>query len=242
MKVTLHVALGGQMAMQAQLATIANNVANMTTPGFRAAGSRFAALVSRQQPAPISYVSAARGYIDRRPGALKQTGNPLDVAVRGDAWMALRGPGGIVYTRDGRLRMLPTGALVSTTGLPVLDVGGSPIVLKPKAGPPRIARDGMITQSSARIGAIGLFRIPPGARLSRNGNSAVVPDREPQPVVNFRNFGIMQGFVEESNVNGAIEMAHLIETGSAFRQLSAALRETEHTALEAIRALGGASS
>ena len=240
MKVTMHVALGGQLAMQKQLAAIANNVANITTPGFRAEGSRFAALVSRQQPASISYVNGGEHYIDTRPGALKQTGNPLDVAVRGNVWMALQGPGDtIIYTRDGRLRMLPTGELVSATGLPVLDVGGAPITLKPKAGPPRIARDGMISQNGQQIGAIGLFRISPRASLQRYGNSGVIPDRAPEPVVNFRDAGIMQGFIEESNVNGAIEMAHLIRLTNAMRQLSLSLQESERTALEAIRTLGG---
>jgi len=240
MKVVLHVAMAGQLAMQNQLAAIANNVANITTPGFRAEGSRFAALVSRQQPSSVSFVTAGQSYIDTRPGALKQTGNPLDVAVRGNAFMAVQGPGDtIVYTRDGRLRMLPTGELVSAIGLPVLDVSGAPIVLKPNAGPPRIARDGMITQNGRQIGAIGLFRIDDNAQLTRYGNSGVIPDREPEPIVNFRDAGIVQGFIETSNVNGAMEMAHLIQVSNAMRQLSTALTDSERTALEAIRILGG---
>ncbi len=241
MKVVMHVALGGQLAMREQLAAVANNVANITTPGFRAEGSRFAALVSRQQPVPVSFVSGGESYIDTRPGALKQTGNPLDVAVRGNAWLALQGPGdAIIYTRDGRLRMLPTGELVSAaTGWPVLDVGGAPITLKPGGGPPRIAADGMITQGENQIGAIGLFRIDENARLTRHGTSGVIPDREPEPVVDFRDAGIVQGFVETSNVNGALEMAHLIRITSSLRQLSTALDESERTMLDAIRTLGG---
>ncbi len=242
MKVVLHVALSGQMALQNQLTSIANNVANVTTPGFRAEGGRFAALVSRQKPGPVSYVTAGGAYIDRRPGALKQTGNPLDVAVRGDAWMAVQGPGGIIYTRDGRMRMTPAGALVSAEGYPVLDVSGSPITLKPKAGAPKIAQDGMITQGGAQIGAIGLFSISRQARLQRRGNSGVVPDREPEPVVDFRNAGIMQGFIEESNVNGALEMARLIEVSNAFRQLSSSMEESERSMVQAIRTLGGGNA
>ncbi len=242
MKVMLHVAVAGQMAMQNRLSSIANNVANITTPGFRADGSRFAAMVSRQQPAPVSFVSAGKTWIDARAGAIKQTGNPLDVAVRGDVWMAVQGPNGPVYTRDGRMRMLPGGELVSVEGYPVLDVSGSPITLKPKAGPPAIARDGMITQNGNQIGAIGLFRIPQGAGLSRFGNSGVIPDREPEPVVNFREAGLMQGFIEEANVNGPMEMIRLIEATSAFRRLSSAMEDSERTALEAIRTLGGTGS
>jgi len=239
MKVVLHIAVAGQVAMQDRLASIANNVANVTTPGFRADGSRFAALVSRQRPAPVTFVSAGENWIDTTPGAIKQTGNPLDVAVRGNVWLAIQGPDGPVYTRDGRMRMLPTGELVSMRGHPILDVGGAPITLNPKAGPPRIARDGMITQNGRQVGAIGLFSIPAEARLARFGNSGVIPDREPEPVVDFRDAGLMQGFVEESNVSGALEMTRLIEATNAFRRLSGALEESERTALDAIRTLGG---
>ncbi|HHN73132.1 MAG TPA: flagellar hook-basal body complex protein, partial [Thermopetrobacter sp.] len=152
MKVVMHVSVAGQLAMQRRLDAIAANVANITTPGYRAEGERFAEVLSRQRPTDVAFVSAARAYIDRRPGGIMRTGNPLDVAVKGDVWLAVQGPGGTVYTRDGRFTMLTTGELVSTaTGWPVLDVGGAPITLNPKAGPPRIARDGMITQGGRQI-------------------------------------------------------------------------------------------
>ena len=242
MKVALHVAVSGLLAMRNRLDSIATNVANMTTPGYRADGSRFAALVSRQQPSAVSFVSSAETYITRAPGALKSTGNPLDVALQGDVWMALQTPSGTIYTRDGRMRMLPTGELVSVSGYPVLDVGGAPISLKPNGGRVQIARDGMITQGGRQLGAIGLFRIPEQADLKRAGNSGVIPGREPEPVVDFSRAGVLQGFVEEANVNGALEMTRLIETGNSYRQLSAAMQDNERTALEAIRILGGSQS
>ncbi len=239
MKVVMHVSVGGQLAMQRQIDAIAANIANVTTPGYRAEGLRFSKLVSRQEPTPVSFVSSGRSYIDTRHGALKQTNNPLDVALKGDVWMAVQGPGGVIYTRDGRMTMLPTGELVSINGYPVLDVGGAPIVLNPKAGPPTITRDGMISQNGRRIGAIGLFRMDPSARLHRAGNSGVIPDREPEPVVNFRNVGVLQGFIEESNVNGALEMVHLIATTNAFKQVTMALDTAEKAMLDAVRTLGG---
>jgi flagellar basal-body rod protein FlgF len=240
MKVVMHVSVAGQLALQKRLDAIAANVANITTPGYRAEGERFSEVLSRQQPTDVSFVSSGHTYIDRRPGGLMKTGNPLDVAVKGDVWLAVQGPAGPVYTRDGRLAMLPTGELVSAaTGWPVLDVGGAPITLNPAAGPPQIARDGMITQGGRQMGAIGLFRIPPEARLQRHGNSGVVPDREPEPVVNFRDAGVLQGYIEQSNVNGALEMVRLIEATNAFKRLASALDMTERTVLDAIRTLGG---
>ncbi len=242
MKVALHVAVSGQVVMRNRIDSIANNVANMTTAGFRADGSRFSTILSLQKPSPVAFASTAGTFIVRTPGAMKPTGNPLDVALRGDVWMALQGPDGVFYTRDGRLRMLPTGELQSVTGHPVLDVGGSPITLRPKGGPPRISRDGMITQGGRKIGAIGLFRIDEKARLTRYGASGVIPDREPEPVVEFSHAGVMQGYVEDSNVNGVLEMARLMEVTNTFRQLSRSVEESERTTLEAIRVLGGSGS
>src|SRR5581483_1973825 len=80
--------------------------------------------------------------------ARSQTDNPLDVAVQGDAWLGIQTPGGTAYTRDGRLRMTPTGELQTLTGHAVLDTGGAPILLDPTGGPPRIGRDGTITQNN----------------------------------------------------------------------------------------------
>ena len=67
-------------------------------------------------------------------GPLIETGNPLDVAVQGEGWLAIQTPGGTVYTRDGRMRMRLDGELESLAGHPILDAGGTPIILDPDRG------------------------------------------------------------------------------------------------------------
>ena len=65
-------------------------------------------------------------------GDLEQTGRPLDVAVRGSAWLAIQTPQGIAYTRDGRMQMTTEGVLTTLSGQPFLDASGSPLQLDPE--------------------------------------------------------------------------------------------------------------
>jgi flagellar basal-body rod protein FlgF len=109
----------------------------------------FKTLVSRAGGTPVAYVSPGDTYISTRPGVPIKTDNPLDVAVQGAGWLALRTKAGIVvYTRDGRMQMQPGGELQSVNGYTVLDAGNGPIALDPLGGPATIAQDGMITQGS----------------------------------------------------------------------------------------------
>ena len=81
----------------------------------------------------------------------------------------------------------------------------------PPPGPPVIAADGMMTQNGAQVGAIGLFSIDPGATFTRTDNSGVIPSVAATPVLDFTNTGVVQGYVENSNVNPILELSKLIE-------------------------------
>ncbi|HET7410757.1 MAG TPA: flagellar basal-body rod protein FlgF [Paracoccaceae bacterium] len=240
MPIVQYVGLSAQIALERRLDGIARNVANQATAGYRAEGTKFDVVLSRAAGAdPVAYASAGRGYISREAGAVTRTENPLDIAVEGDAWLAIQTQAGTVYTRDGRMKMLETGELMSLNGHPVLDVGGAPILLDPLGGPPQIARDGMITQGGAQIGAIGLFAIDERARLTRY-ESGVIPDWAADPVLDFTATGVVQGFVEGSNVNPVLELTKLIAVSRSFDSLSTALGRSESSLREAIKALGPA--
>jgi flagellar basal-body rod protein FlgF len=234
----LYVALSAQVALERRLDTVAKNVANMNTVGYRADEITFDEWVSRAGSDPVAFATTGETYISRRAGAVTQTSNPLDVAVEGDVYLAIGTPRGPAYTRDGRMRILDTGDLQTLAGYPVLDAGGAPIVLNANAGPPKIARDGMITQNGAQIGALGLFSLDPAAELSRFENSAVISDRAATPVLDFTNAGVMQGYVEGANVNPVMEMTKLIMVSRAFESVSAMIQQSESTMRDGIRTLG----
>ncbi|MDB5703469.1 MAG: flagellar biosynthesis protein FlgF [Sphingomonas bacterium] len=141
----VYTAATGLKAHMASQAAIANNMANASTIGFRAdrvvfdrlqvSGSGF----DTRTPASEEVVDA-----DRRPGAVMQTGRPLDVAVSGDAWLTVQAPDGTeAYTRRGDLQIAPTGVLETGDGFPVMGSGG-PITVPP-AESIKISGDGSIS-------------------------------------------------------------------------------------------------
>lgn len=241
MRGNLYVSLSGQIALQKRLETLASNIANMNTPGFRAEGVTFSTVLSKTGERPSAFVSTGNTYITRTQGAPMKTDNPLDVAIQGDAWMAIKTPDGVAYTRDGRMQMTANGDLQTMNGYPVLDAGNSGMLLDPNGGPPTISADGMITQSGRQVGAIGLFSIPNTAKLTRYDNSAVFSDQPPTAVLDFSRSGVMQGFTESSNVNPVLEMTKLIEIQRAFDNLNNASQSSENSLQDAIKTLGSNS-
>ena len=241
MQTSLNVALSAQMSLQKRLETIANNVANASTAGFRAEEVKFETLLSNASSTPVAFASAGQSYLSRASGELVRTDNLFDVAVQGDAWLGIQTPAGSVYTRDGRMKMTPTGELQTLNGYPLLDAGNSPILLDPNGGPPRISHDGAITQNNRAIGAIGLFKIDDKASLKRFDNSGVIPDRPATPAVEFSKIGVQQGFMERANVNPVLEMSKLIMVSRTFDAVSSSLKDSEASLQEAIRTLGATS-
>jgi flagellar basal-body rod protein FlgF len=241
MQTNFSVGLSAQIALQRRLESIANNVANATTVGFRAEEITFESLLSRTTLDPVSFASAGETYLSRRSGEFVKTDNPFDVAIEGDAWMGMQTPAGRVYTRDGRTRMTETGELLTLNGHAVLDAGSAPIRLDPNAGPPRIARDGTITQNNRQIGAIGLFKIDDKAILKRFENSGVIPDKPATPALEFIKVGMHQGYTERANVNPVMEMSRLIMVQHAFDAVVSSLKDSDSAQQEAIRTLGATS-
>jgi flagellar basal-body rod protein FlgF len=242
MQSNIYVGISAQLALDRRLETIAHNLANAATAGFRAEAVTFESAVSRSTDTPVSFVSPGTSYVSRRQGELTQTGNPLDVAISGDAWLSISTPSGQVFTRDGRMQMSPTGELQTLTGHPVLDVSGAPLQLDPNAGPPQIARDGMIWQGRRQTGALGLFRISDEANLSRSETSGVIPDRPAVPELDFNRTGVVQGHVERANINPVTEMTHLIAVQRAFEAVTVVLNDIDASMQSSLRILGGGTA
>jgi flagellar basal-body rod protein FlgF len=234
----LYVALSSQIALERRLNTIADNVANASTVGFRATGVKFEDVVSGVGEKSVSFASTGDTYLSTQSGSFRETGNPFDFAIRGDAWFGIETPAGTIMTRDGRFTMLETGQLVSIEGYPVLDAGGAPIQLDPRNGAPQAGADGVLRQDGQLVAAIGLYEFNPGTNFQRYGNSGIIPNGQPEPVVDRIDVGVAQGFVEDSNVNPILEMTRLIGVQRAFEQTAALMRSSEETFGEAVRTLG----
>ena len=99
MESSLYVATAAQRVLQKQLVTVANNVANSTTVGFRAENVNFDSLVSKTSSEPVHFPAVGGLYASTVQGTLIETGNPLDVALSGDGMFAIMTPAGVAYTR-----------------------------------------------------------------------------------------------------------------------------------------------
>ncbi len=240
MQSSLYVALSAQVALQDRLDTIAQNVANGNTAGYRGTEVKFDTVLSDLAADPVAFVSSSSQIVRLTQAELVKTGNPLDVAVKGDGWLSVGSPQGPVYTRDGRMQMTASGALVTLTGAPVLDAGGTPIQLNASAGQPEIAPDGSISQGGKATGVLGLFSLPGNAKLTRaqGGFTSSAPGT---PVVDFAANGVVQGFVEQSNVNPISEITRLVYVQRAFEGVGAVVQSAEASFKNAIQTLGSSA-
>jgi flagellar basal-body rod protein FlgF len=238
MQSALYVGLSAQVALEKRLQTIANNVANVNTAAFRTDVVKFETVLSRAGATPVAFSSPGNNIISREAGNVTETGNPLDVAVVGQGFVAFAGPNGTVYTRDGRLQIAPNGDLQTITGFPVVDSGGAQITVDPNGGPLSIARKGAITQDGNEVGTLGLFNIPADANLDRYGNSGVVPDRPATAIVDYTRDGFRQSYVEGSGANPMLELTRLISAQRTFEGTNSLVEGTESSLQNAIRTLG----
>jgi flagellar basal-body rod protein FlgF len=234
----LYVALSSQIALEKRLNTIADNVANASTIGFRATGVKFEEVFNGLSSEATSFASSGDTFLANVKGSMRETGNPFDFAIQGDAWFGIETPAGTVMTRDGRFTLTDNGQLVTIEGYAVLDAGGAPIQLDPRNGPPDAGADGVLRQGDQLVGALGLFNFEPGANFVRFGNSGIVPSTQPEPVVDRLDVGVAQGFLEQSNVNPVLEMTRLIMVQRAFENSATLTRSTEETLDKAIETLG----
>ncbi|MFT0893114.1 flagellar basal-body rod protein FlgF [Pseudochelatococcus sp. G4_1912] len=242
MQSALYVMLSGQVSLERSLKSVANNIANVNTAGFRAEGTTFESVLSMTGRVPTEFAGSGKEFLTRTPGPMTPTGNPLDVAVKGDGWLAIQTPSGVRYSRDGRMMMNDMGDITSINGLPVLDQGGAPLVVNPAAGEIAVAADGSVSQGGALVGTIGLFQIAPGADLQRGNDGSVSVDVAlVAPVDDFVTSGVVQGYVEGSNISPVVEMTRLIDGQRRFENTSAASNAIGDTFSSAIRDLGPAS-
>lgn len=229
MENSIYLALSRQIVLRTNMDIIANNVANMSTSGFRGQNTLFREMVEdpRYNEDPLSFVSDYGQYQITDPGSLQQTGNPLDVALTGDGFMGVQQANGeVAYTRDGNFQKLADGTLVTAAGLPVMGQGG-PIQIPADSTEIVIDEKGIITNQNGQIGQLMVVEFDNVQELEPVGNNLY---RSPAPGIAAEKTTVSQGFIEGSNVKPVVEMNRMIETLRDF-QSTQKLLETEHDRL-----------
>jgi flagellar basal-body rod protein FlgF len=234
------------MALQKQLETVANNVANSSTAGFKADRPFFQSFIEplAGPGGGVSFVQDAATYIDRTSGAMEVTGNPLDIALDGEGYLSVAGPQGTEYTRDGHLRVGPDGTLCDAAGRNVLGADGSPIQMPSGFEDVQVKANGNVKVTvngrQQDIGQIGVFR-PGNPNLVRKGGDGLLtaPEGEMQPVTpDTGGARIVQGSVEGSTVQPMKEIANMTELSRAYERLQTMLTNESDRERKMIDALG----
>ncbi len=237
MENTSYVALSRQMVLRNSMDIVANNIANVNTPGFRAQNSIFAERISDPQgtDAPLSFVSEYGQYQNTDPGPLTQTDNPLDIALTGQGFIGVQdSEGKTAYTRAGNFHLDQEGTLLTATGHTVLDDGGSPIEIPDDSTEIKIDEHGIISNQDGEIAQIMIHEFDNEQTLNPVGDSLYVTTEEGHEA---ENTVVKQGYLEGSNVRAITEMTRMIDILRSY-QSTQRLVQTEHDRLrEAIQTL-----
>lgn len=219
-----YIGMSMATSLQRQLDITANNIANAATAGYKGEHVVFESYMQPGVPGgedAAEFVSDTGSYIDTRPGALSQTGNPLDVALHGEGWFSYQTPDGQqAYGRDGNFTLDPQGNLTLLSGAKVLNQGGAPIVLPTEGmGAVSISKDGTISGvGTGPLDRIGVFDIADIQSYRRAGSGMLVaPDGAKAPIA-AETTQVMQGNLELSNVNPIREMTRLIDVQRAYER------------------------
>ena len=238
----IYLSMSGAKAAMHRQEVLANNLANATTPGFRAELAAFRSVPVRGDGATTRAftLETTIGH-NMQAGPVSPTGNPLDVAMTGNAWLAVTALDGTeAYTRNGALQLNSEGQLVTSSGLPVAGDGG-PITL-PLGATVEIAQDGTI---SARVGdarpqVVGKLKLVTPQTPLKRGDDGLFRAAEGELAADAT-ARLRSGALEGSNVSPVEAMVAMIAASRQFEQQMKMLQQTEQREQNAARLLGPAA-
>ena len=225
----MYTAAAGMAAQQDRLDAVAGDLANVNTTGYKHARLAFRDLVYAKGGhgqanvslgAGAATTSLARGSAQ---GALHDTGEPLDVAIEGPGFIAVRTAGGKpALTRDGELRLDDQGRLTTSSG-ELLD----PPISAPRGTQPQdiaIARDGTVSAAGRKLGTIRIVTVAAPGGLAGADNNLFLPTAASGAAVAApRTTRLAQGSLEASNVDLSEAMTSMIEAQRGFELASKAI-------------------
>lgn len=242
---SLLVSLSQQLAAYRAMDVIANNLANVSTPGFKREAAKFEEYITRVRPAEdqkgpqtVSFVKDAGVLRDSGQGNIEKTGATYDVALNGKGYFQVQTPSGMRYTRDGHFSLDANGNLVTSEGYQVQGDGGG-ITIAPTDGDINIATDGTLSSVVNGVGnALGRIKVVDFANedaLVKQGTNLYSTTQAPTDptTVNMR-----QGSLESSNVQPVIEISKMIEVMRAYEATATLNKSQEDLMRQAIQQLG----
>jgi flagellar basal-body rod protein FlgF len=237
------IGLSRQAALAREIDVVANNVANVDTNGFKRRSTVFEEHLMpnarheefRGRDRRLSYVWDKGTALAYSQGSLERTGNPLDVAIQGDPLFAVRTPGGERYTRNGSLAVNNRGELVNSDGHAMVTDQGS-LTIGPTETDIKIANDGSITTSAGPRGKLRLVKVP-NPQLLRNEGQNLFSTAAPLQLAEARDYRLVVGEIEKSNVKAVQEISRLMELSRAYQNVTSLMQRTDEIRRSAISRL-----
>ncbi len=213
MEAGVYTTLTRQSGLMREMQVVAHNIANISTTGFRREGVVFSEYVKRMEGGPsLSMASGNARHVDLRQAGLSQTGGPFDLAIQGEGFFLVETAQGQAMTRAGSFTPNAEGELVTPDGHRLLDLGGAPVFIPPDAGAIAVSTDGTLSAKGQPLAQIGLWQPVDPLKMSHQGGTIFTSDGV-EPVEGAT---ILQGFVEDSNVNPISEIARMIAVQRAY--------------------------
>jgi flagellar basal-body rod protein FlgF len=219
----IYSALSGAIAQQRSLDIVANNVANASTTGFRADRVAFSEVLppagETTRADALRYVAVSEVRTDQSAGALRQTGNPLDLAISGEGYFAVRTDHGVRFTRAGSFVQDGDGLIRTQAGHVVMQRRDDPdstpegIVVPRGTTSLEVGADGTVRADGATLGRLQIVRFTDETALEKEGLTLFRARDEARPADDAT---IVQGHVESANVNAVAGLNELITTTRSF--------------------------
>ncbi|MCU0560743.1 MAG: flagellar basal-body rod protein FlgF [Desulfobacterales bacterium] len=251
----IYLAASAAMAYEKRLETVANNLANINTAGYKRDQVSFQAYMMSAAGAPVPvqppFPSAARAdsfwvelrsHTDFSPGSLRQTGNPLDVSINGKGFFNIQSPEGTVYTRRGNFTLDAEGVLVTQEGWPVLGDGGE--IRVDGGGRERTAiavtfgEDGTVQVNGSTVGRLQISEFADATGLTKLSGcyfKAADAGEEAAPLEDPR---LAQGFLEMANVEPVQMLTEMIEILRGYESYQRVMRSVDELNAKSIAEVG----
>lgn len=233
---TNYIALSRQMALWKQMDILSNNMANMNTSGFKQDQALFTSYMVQTPDAqgiggtPLYFTEDFGSFQNFAEGAIVETGNTFDLAIKGDAFFCLETKAGEMYTRKGNFTLNSEGMLVSMDGDPVLSENNEPLFFAPGESEITITENGDVVTENGFVGRLKLATFADNQKLLKVAGTMFENVAGNTMDVGNDNVVVAQGAIEKSNVNPIEEMTRLINVQRSYEYVQQMIDE-EHERL-----------
>lgn len=234
METSGYAALSRLSGLKREMQVIANNIANANTTGYRQEGILFSEFIqSADQGEKVAMSTARVRNTNFAQGTLDQTNGMFDFAIEGDGFFLIDTPQGQRLTRAGAFSPSAEGTLVTPDGHAVLDSGGAPVFIPPNAADLAVSSDGTISTEGRPIGQLGVVLPNEPALMVREGGVMFRADDGFTEATAPR---VLQGFVEQSNVDPILQISRMVEVQRAYEMGQSFLEREDERIRTAMKA------